>query len=388
MPTQQLIIDTDTHVCEPPDLWTSRLPSSMGDEIMRIRWDDTLEAEVWTAGDRVVAKAWTGAMYGWDEPFPSAPPRQSDTHPASYDAKARLAAMDECGITMQVLYPNVAGGFVFDTYRNGADRDLTVAHIRAYNDFLIDWSELAPNRFIPIAVIPYWWPDEAVKEITRCATLGHRGVVTTGAPHLHAQPYLSDHYWDPVWSACQDTGMSVNFHTANGDMSAFLAPKRIELDGPAITYARASTGSFLDNGQQISDLLLSGVLARFPELKVVSVESGLGWIPFMLESNDYHFKKAKVRREHPEFGDLLPSDLFHRQVFVNYWFERLESWHVEGVGEDNILFETDFPHPTCLFGDEVRAALNNGLEAQPEPVRQKILWENAARLYGVTPTAV
>jgi len=383
MATGQMIIDTDTHVSEPPDLWTSRLPASLGDSIMHVRWDDALKAEVWTAGDRVITKAWAGAMYGWGEPFPSAPPHQADAHPASYDATARLAAMDQCGIDVAVLYPNVAGGFAFDTYREGADRALTVAHIKAYNDFLLDWISPAPERFIPLAVLPYWWIDEAVAEVERVAALGHRGIVTTGAPHLHGQPYMSDRHWDPLWAACRDTGLPVNFHTANGDMRVYLAPERIALDGAAVTYSRASTGAFLDNAQQVTDLLSCGVLARFPEVKFVSVESGLGWIPFVLESCDYHFKKAWTWKEHPEFGDLLPSDLFHRQVYVNYWFERLQPWQVELVGEDNILFETDFPHPTCLFGDEVTDALHNGLEQQPAVVQEKILWRNAARLYGV-----
>jgi predicted TIM-barrel fold metal-dependent hydrolase len=378
-----LIIDTDTHVSEPPDLWTSRLPASFGDRALHVEWDDQAQAEVWVTAGRVIGKAWRGAMYGWPEPFPSAPPRQSDAHPASYDASARVAAMDDCGVRAEVLYPNVAGGFTVDLYSGGADREFTVAHIRAYNDFLLDWISVAPERFVPLAIVPYWWIDEAVAEVERCASLGHRGLVTTGAPHLHGQPYMSDHYWDPLWSVCQDAGLPVNFHAANGDMSVFLAPARIALDGGSVTYARSSTGAFFDNAQQLNDLVLCGVLARFPDLKFVSVESGLGWIPFLLESSDYHFKRASTWKEHPEFGDALPSDLFHRQVYVNYWFERLEQWHIDAIGADNILFETDFPHPTCLYGEEITDALNNGLQLQPDEIRRKILWQNAARLYRV-----
>jgi uncharacterized protein len=386
MANAQIIIDTDTHIAEPPDLWTSRLSSSLDHSVMHVEWDDQSQSEVWVSGDRVMAKAWRGAMYGWDEPFPSAPPRQADAHPASYDAKARLTAMDESGITSAVLYPNIAGGFTTNVYQDGRDRAFTVNHIKAYNDFLLEWTSVAPNRLIPLAVIPYWWVDEAVAEVCRVAGLGHRGVVTTGAPHLHGQPYMSDPYWDSFWRACEETGLPINFHAANGDMSVHLAPARMALDGGAVTYARSSTGAFLDNGQQLTDLLVCGLLARFPELKFVSVESGLGWIPFVLESTDYHFKRAWTWKEHPEFGDALPSDLFRRQVYVNYWFERLEQWHVDAIGADNILFETDFPHPTCLYGQEVTDALNNGLEAQPDEVRQKILWKNASHLYGVSPS--
>src|SRR4029079_6626863 len=244
--------------------------------------------------------------------------------------------------------------------------------------------EPARERFVPMAVVPYWDIVAAVEEVQRVAeTSAFGGVVITGAPHRHGQPYLGDHHWDPLWSACQEAGLSVSFHAANGDMSEHIAVERIMLDGPAVTTARASTAAFLDNGQQVTDLLLCGVLRRFPELKFVSVESGLGWIPFVLESCDYHFKKSRVDREKPEFGDLLPTHLCRRQVYVNYWFERLEPWHVETIGADNILFETDFPHPTCLYGDEVRHALGNGLDKLPADVQEKILWKNAASLYGV-----
>src|SRR3954471_1515081 len=106
MPEQAVIVDTDTHFTEPPDLWTSRLRSKWRDQTLHIEWNDLLEAEVWQIGDKVVSKAWTGAMWGWDEPFPSAPPRRVDAHPATYDRDARLEAMDRSGVRVAVLYPN------------------------------------------------------------------------------------------------------------------------------------------------------------------------------------------------------------------------------------------------------------------------------------------
>jgi predicted TIM-barrel fold metal-dependent hydrolase len=374
-----LIIDTDTHITEPADLWTSRLPAAWGDLVMHVRWDEARKAEVWCIGDRVVTKAWAGCMFGWDQPFPSAPPTLADAHPATYDVKARLRAMDECGVTVSVLYPNIAG-LLFDPFVTLSDGEIAAAHVSAYNDFQLDWVSAAPDRFLPMAAMPYWDVPRAVKEVERVAAAGFRGIVTTGSPQSHGQPYLGDRHWDPLWQACTDAGIAVSFHAANGDMSEHLAPARMMLDGPAVTVTRVSTAAFLDNGQQVTDLLCCGVLARFPELNFVSVESGLGWVPFVLESCDYHFKKSRVDREHPEFGDLLPSDLFHRQVYVNFWFEKLEPWHVEAVGADNILFETDFPHPTCLYGDEI-TAVHQVLQNQPEDVREKILWRNAARLY-------
>jgi len=375
-----VIVDTDTHVTEPADLWTSRLPASWGDQVMHVAWNDEDRSEGWYIGDRMVKRAWTGAMFGWTEPFPSSPPTLDEAHPATHDLHARLRVMDEEDVRVAVLYPNIAG-LAFDPFLDLPDRELGLAHIRAYNDFLVDWISDAPDRFVPLAVIPYWDVPAAVAEIERVAAAGHRGVVTTGAPQVHGQPYLGDRHWDPMWAACQDAGLPVSFHAANGDISAHIHPDRARVDGAEVTVARASTASFLDNAQQVLDLILGGVLVRFPILDFISVESGLGWVPFVMESADYHFKKQRVDKARPEFGDLLPSDLFRRQVYVNYWFERLEPWHLAAISADHILFETDFPHPTCLYGDEVRAAIANGLGDHPQEIQDKILWKNAARLF-------
>jgi predicted TIM-barrel fold metal-dependent hydrolase len=374
-----MIIDTDSHVIEPVDLWTSRLPKSWGDRVMHVKWNEQAGADMWYIGDQPIFRAWAGAMWGWDQPFPSSPATLAEAQPAAYDVGERVKAMDAGGLGMAVLYPGIAGTFVDPFVKDPGDTSL--AHVKAYNDFVLDWAREGKGRFVPLAVVPYWDVPAAVEEIQRAVSTGHHGFVMTGAPHLHDQPYLADRHWDLLWSACQETGLPVSFHVANGDLSSQLAPARIAVDGAAVTYARTTQASFLDNGQQLNDLLMGGLLARFPDLKFIIVESGIGWIPFLLESSDYHFKKARVDREHPEFGDLLPSDLFHRQVWANYWFERLEPWHVDAVGEDHILFETDFPHPTCLYGQEVSDAINSGLTLQPERVQQKILWQNAASLF-------
>ena len=144
----------------------------------------------------------------------------------------------------------------------------------------------------------------------------------------------------------------------------------------------------LRNGNQLVDLLLSGVLARYPTIRFVSVESGIGWIPFVLEALDYQYKGNRVAEEHPEF-DRLPSAYFKRNVYACYWFEETAPRRLlDQVGVDNVMFETDFPHPTCLYGAQVHERIARGLGDCTPDVRRKILWENGARLYRVQePTA-
>jgi predicted TIM-barrel fold metal-dependent hydrolase len=140
----------------------------------------------------------------------------------------------------------------------------------------------------------------------------------------------------------------------------------------------------LENAHQVVDLLLSGVLPRYPKLQFISVESGIGWIPFVLEAADHCFGYAQVRREKPEF-ELLPSEYFQRQVYGCYFFEELAPQRLlDRIGEDNVLFETDYPHPVCLYGN-VREKIDASLAGQPDRIRRKLLFDNAARLYEIAP---
>ncbi len=383
MPFGMPIVDTDTHITEPADTWTARMSTKKwGDMVPHVKYDETLKEEFWFVGDKVLVPACMTAQAGWDKPFPSHPPTYAEAHPASFEAKARLELMDGLGIYAQALYPNV-GGFGSQLWRTMEDQELALDCVRAYNDMLFDWTSVDPDRFISICAIAFWNVDAAVKEIERVAGLGARGIIFSGAPQLHEQPFLADKHWDPVWSAAQDAGLPVSFHVGSGDMTAQFSMQRIAVEGMAVTYARASTALFFDTAMQLTDLLLSGILPRFPELSFVSVESGIGWLPFLLEAADYHFIEGDVRTNRPEFEEL-PSFYFDRQVFASYWFEQVAPHKLmDEIGADRILFETDFPHPTCLHGDRVHEAIRNGLKDVSDEVRRKILYENACKLYNI-----
>lgn len=389
----QIIIDTDSHVNEPPDLWTSRMSAKKwGDLVPHVRWNDAADSEFWFVGDTPIATVGTCLMVpGPDgEPvrsptFPQMARSYADMHPSAYDATARLAVMDRYGIQAASLYPNL--GFVGpDVYAafGTTTLEFRTEALRAYNDFLLEWASTDPDRLISLACIPYWDVDAAVAEIERAAAMGHKGLVSTGKPQEHGQPFFVDPHWDPMWAAAQETGLSISFHVAGGDVSRHMNDARIDAEGWRATLVRLTTSYFFESAIELSDLLMSGVLARYPRLRFISVESGIGWIPFLLESVDEHFKKYAPALERPEFEDgMLPSDYFHRQVYANYWFEKLEPWHLDVIGADSLLFETDYPHQTCLGPEEIAHAVEVGLGGVDDEVRQKILWRNAADLFGL-----
>ena len=204
----------------------------------------------------------------------------------------------------------------------------------------------------------------------------------TGEPQHFGLPYLGDHHWDPFWSAVAETGLSVSFHIGSGDFTSGFAPARLRAHGIGATRVSTSVALFLENGQQIVDLLMSGVLARFPTLRFVSVESGIGFLPFVLDAADYAFEDGKVWLDRPYF-EMKPSEYFQRQVYGCWFFEeRTVATVIDAIGSDRIMFETDYPHPICLFGN-VRETIEAALAGQPDDVRRRVLWDNAAELYQV-----
>lgn len=394
MGSSTLIIDTDTHITEPPDLWASRMSRSRwGDLIPEVRWIEERQGEFWCMDGQPVFTVGTCIMVPDADgkpirspKFPDYADRFSSMHPSAFDAKARLAVMDSYGIQAAALFPNLGfvGPNIFAVA--GADAlDFQTAAVQAYNDFLLEWSSIAPERLLSLALIPYWDVDAAVAEIQRCAAAGHKGLVSTGKPHEHGQPLLADRHWDPMWAAAQDAGLSISFHVGGGNLGRHMNDERTSVEGWRASLARLTTCFFFESGITLADLLMSGVLARFPQLRFVSVESAIGWIPFLLESLDFHYKKYEPWRERPEFvkNGMLPSDYFRRQVFANYWFEDLKPWHIEAIGEDNLLFETDYPHQTCLDKHEIEDAITTGLGAVSEAAKEKILWRNAASLFNM-----
>jgi uncharacterized protein len=384
---QFAVIDCDTHLVEPPDLWTSRMPKRWGDLIPHVEALDD-GSEHWFTGDvKISAAAGASAFVGWNQHPPDCPRRWSDVDVSAWDAEARLARMDEYGIYAQVLYPNVGlcnGGFI-----QGEGRQLRIEMLKVYNNYQTEWATVAPTRFVPITVLPFWDLEATIAEIRRCAEMGHRGIIFTQDPAAFGQPVLTDRYWDPIWATAQEIGLPVNFHVATGDLRLYALPQnRGHPDnGRHANDIMTSASSFMANAHTISSLICGGICHRFPKLNFVSVESGVGWVPFALDSLDWGWKNRAVFKEHPEY-DLLPSEYFKRQIYACFWFERESVEYAVGrLGSTNILYETDFPHATSMTPGPASAAVSPRLfmddvlgTLSPEAL-QNILHDNAARIY-------
>jgi len=380
------VIDADTHVIEPYDLWTSRVSTEKwGDLVPHIRRDANLGVDLWVAGDKILGAGAAAAQAGWKDAPPYHPPSLDVVDPSLWRAEDRLALMDRYGIHAQILYPNVAG-FGAGRFSDVGDPQLALALLQAYNDFLTDWASADPDRLIPITATPFWDIDLAIAEMGRCAAKGHRGIIMSQGPEYFGSPGLADPHWDRLWAAAQDMELSVNFHIGGGDMSGvgLLPPSA----GTAANWASFPVTFFVSNAKTIAALIGGGVCHRFPRLNFVSVESGVGWLTFALEALDWMWVECAVTKEHPEY-DLLPSEYFKRQIYGCFWFEHGPGLDaaLATIGPDNLLYETDFPHPTSMSpGPASEALAPKDFIAEklgylgPE-VLQKVLHDNAAGVY-------
>ena len=382
------VIDADAHVPEPPDLWTSRVSSKWGDKVPRVVWDEARQADVWMADGQFLGACGSTATAGHDKPHPEHPRRWADIPPALWRAEDRLVAMTEFGIYAAVLYPNVSlFGNSHLSHAAEVDPGLGLDLVRAYNDFLIDYCSADPRRYVPIMGIPFWDVDLSIAEMERAARMGHRGFLLSQQPELYGSPSLADRRWDKLWAAAQDMQLSVNFHIGSGAMDTNLLPPDA---GQRANAAIHPSMTFMGAGRAMATLIGGGVCHRFPELKIVIVESGLGWIPFQLQALDWMWGETDVVQEHPEY-DLLPSEYFRRQFFACFWFERGESLDaaLSFLGDENVLYETDYPHPAGMTpGPASKAVAAKDFIPQhlghlPESTLRRILHDNAANLYRI-----
>jgi predicted TIM-barrel fold metal-dependent hydrolase len=304
-----------------------------------------------------------------------------DAHPAAYDVPTRLSVMDDLGIWAQVVYPNVAG-FGGQKLALVEDPALRLLSATLYNDAMAELQEESGDRLFPMALLPSWDIDAAKGEAERVAGLGLRGVNISSDPQLQGLPDLGDPAWDPLWEVCADRALPVHFHIGASQTSlAWYGTSPWPSMGDDQKLAIGAAMMYLTNARVLANVIYSGLLERNPDLRMVSVESGIGWIPFVLESLDHQLNETAPGTM--DYLSMMPSEYFRRQMYACFWFEQHDvATSIERVGVDNVLFETDFPHPTCLYPDSLEHVAISLAEVGPD-VARKVLQDNAAKLYRI-----
>jgi predicted TIM-barrel fold metal-dependent hydrolase len=386
------IIDVDSHLTEPTNLWSSRMTGKWADVAPRAIWDETAGRERWHVGRFKLLGTQDQNHAGWKEFWPSLPRTEEEGDPGAYDAKARLARLDEFGITAQVLYPNLLGFFPFAFMSMG--HEAATRCVQVFNDFQVEWCSADSKRLIPLAYLPFWDVEAAMAELRRCADLGFHGFNWGHRFEKIGLPPMRDSHWDPVLNLAQDLEMPASFHIGFGSVDeAMIDEFKVlyeanynpeDTTDEDLQQAQLGVQMFLGNAAVITELCMCGVCERFPRLKFVSIESGFGYVPFLLEAMDWQYKNNRGSRGRG--SRPLPSEYFRRQVYATFWFER-ETLQLLGNLVDNVMFESDYPHGTSLSPGPGSTALSakdtvaRNLANLPEEVRRKLLYGNAARVY-------
>jgi predicted TIM-barrel fold metal-dependent hydrolase len=387
------IVDVDAHVVEPPDVWTSRLPAKYREVGPRIVYAPAGEIKL-VGSSYIEAPGTEGPDVAWwfyedrqsslkryiaaagvpaDEVTLSGVTYE-EMRAGCFQQAERIADMTLNGVQAQMCFPNYPR-FCGQLFLWGKDKDLAALCVQAYNDWMVEeWCAGTDGRLIPLCIVPLWDVALAVAEVRRNAARGVRAVAFSELPSYLDLPSIHTGQWDPFFAACEETGTVLAMHIGSGTKT----PKTSD-DAPE---AVQGTIIFGNSVASLVDFLFSGVLHRFPNLKLLYAEAQIGWIPYVLERTDdvWHTHRgwAHGQDKCPE----LPSTYYYRQVYSCFFKDPVGVSVLDRVGVDNVLFETDYPHQDGTWPhSREAAALQFG--HLPQDQIDKIARGNAITLLGL-----
>ncbi len=364
------IISSDDHVNPPPTIYAERLPREFRDQAPRVETRGDHEVVVFEGVEQRMYLL--SASAGIDEKdIETLAKTKEDGRKGGWDPTARLEDMDFDGVDAQVLFGSGDGGGIEMTVEH---RPLRFAMMQVYNDWVAEFCRSAPSRLIGIGEIPVWDLDLALQEVKRCADLGLRGVLIPAIPAYADSPAgdkaYTDPSYEPLWDALEDMDLAVHFHLGTLPLTRGL---RREL----MVFISVNKSMM---SEPIASFIFSGALQRHPKLKIVSVESGIGWMAFLVRWMDATFHKHRYHLESP-LGEP-PSFYFHRQVFGTFIDDEVGVRNRDVIGVDNIMWSSDYPHVNSSW-PRSRESIARHFAGVPDEERQKMVCDNVAQLYGL-----
>ena len=386
------LISVDDHVVEPPHVWADRLPAKYRDvgprvvEVLEgVERPVTVDGQGVVSGPRMAEhlllcedsrspvslqgspRTRNFRTDGTNEDFHAR--SYNDMIPAAYEVKARLEAMDEDGVGGSVLFPTylrfAATGLLQLKDKDGLGR----AIVRAYNDWMVEeWCSAAPDRFIPMMVLPMWDPVAAGEEIRRCAGLGFKSITMCENPAKLGLPSFWTEHWDPVFGAAAETGLVLSMHIGTSGGLERTAPEATQNVSIALCGLNAMSAC--------ADIIFSGILIRHPDVKIALSEGGSGWAAYLVERMDYTWERTRIAVDRSE----SPVELFKKHFWTCFISDQtaIDTRYVQGV--DKLMWECDFPHNDCQYPNS-RTQLEKALAEVPDGEAKMIAETNARNLY-------
>ena len=370
------VISSDGHVVEPPDLWTDRMDPKLGDLIPHLVEGDS--ADQWHCGDQrmgIIRAA--GGNTGMRFERPQEMEREgkfSDVRLGGYDPHVHIKDIEIDGVHATMIFPTIARQ-LFSTI---SDYGLAQAVCVAYNDWLAEFCKPYPDRLKGVPMILLDDVEGGIAELKRTAKLGLTGAMISNFPapvHSYANPR-----YEPFWETAESMGAPLCLHTHS------------TRPDPAKPPAMTSTLLNLQDSEIVNDdhwvrmslshIILSGVFERYPDLKVVAVEHGAGWVPYFMQSLDANYTQTPFIPYRFK-GGVLPSEFLRRNVYYSFQEDHLAISMRHVIGVDNLMWGSDYPHAESTF-PRSREILDQMLEDVPEDEKAKIEGGNCARVFNIS----
>jgi predicted TIM-barrel fold metal-dependent hydrolase len=371
-----ILISVDDHLIEPPDIFLNHLDAKYQDRAPQLV-RNAEGNDVWKFGAIVMETAALNAVAGRPkEEYGMEPQSLDEVRPGCYDPHERVKDMNAGGVLASMNFPSFPT-FTARTFASD-DADLSLALVRAYNDWHIDeWCAAEPGRFIPMAVPVIWDVEQTAAEVRRCAEKGCHSLSFTENPAALGYPSFHSDHWDPVWQACVDTGTVLSIHL--GSSGRLSIPAADSPPDVMITLQPMNIQS------AAADLLWSRVLKTYPDLRIALSEGGNGWVPYFLTRLDrtYEMHRAWTQQD---FGGRLPSDVFREHFLTCFISDPVGVELRHQIGIDNICWEADYPHSDSMWPEapeELQGVF--GVNGVSDADIRKITHENAMRWYSFDP---
>src|SRR5579864_6807554 len=388
-----LIISVDDHVVEPANVWSDRLPAryrDVGPRIVRAPMGEI----TFVGGKLTVEPGSEGVPTDWwyyeelrrpllrldaavgvpREEVTISGVTYDDMRPGAYQVKPRLEDMDVNHLEASLCFPTFPR-FCGQTFTEAQDKELALLCVQAYNDWMVDeWCAGAGGRLIPLCLIPLWDAGLAAAEVRRNAARGVRAVCFSELPTNLGLPSVHDarRFWDPFVAACDETGTVICMHSGSGSKMPSTSPDAPPAVSSTLTHELAE-GS-------LADWLFSGLLVRYPKVKITYSEGQIGWIPYILARADRVWEHnrgwADVRSRVPE----PPSTYYWGRVYGCFFDDAAGLAALDAIGADQVTFETDYPHADGTWPHSRAVAEKLFADLDDGTVR-KIVRDNTIKLF-------
>jgi predicted TIM-barrel fold metal-dependent hydrolase len=369
------VLSADSHVLEPPDLWTTRMQAKFRDRAPHVVKDYNGKK-----GDFFVCeplRPFNPFSLGCAGVKPEDQERLAEQgydacRPGSWDPVERLKDMDRDGLGVEIFYC----GYGMSMFSYPGDDEFQRDVHRAYNDWAAEYASYAPKRLIPIANISMTDPELDLAALTKARNDGFRGIYNTNDP-LEDRRY-DNPMWDKFWSAVEEYDMPVNVHilTRQGGPQVGANPL---IDGVLLPIPAFRT---------ITEFVTGGVFDKHPNLKIISVENDIGWIPSFRKRMEWYGYRFAPRYPHLKEN---PDTIYGRHVYHTFQDDVPGMRLRDLIGVDKMMWGSDYPHFDSTWPNS-QAAIERNFEGVPDNEREMILGGNMIRVYGlqdvVTPYGV